>query len=78
MREVICWVLEDEDIGVDAAALRVAYGERAAPILTITADGFAADKARRVGAVGFLRKPCDVDDLVTAVRRALDGVGDGR
>ena len=110
--EVICWLLEDEDISVDAAgngrealeraaayrpslilldlglphvdgfgvaaALRAAYGERAAPILTITADGFAADKARRVGAIGFLRKPFDVDDLVAAVRRALDGVGDGR
>ena len=109
--EVICWLLEDEAISVDAAgngrealeraaayrpslilldlglphvdgfgvaaALRAAYGERAAPILTIMADGFAADKARRVGAIGFLRKPFDIDDLVAAVRRALEDVGGG-
>jgi DNA-binding response OmpR family regulator len=53
-----------------AAALRAAHG-RALPILTITADGGAADKARRVGAFAYLRKPFDLDDLVAAVRGGL-------
>ena len=53
-----------------AAALRAAHG-RALPILTITADGGAADKARRVGAFSYLRKPFDLDDLVAAVRGVL-------
>ena len=53
-----------------AAALRGAHG-RALPILTITADGGAAEKARRVGAFAYLRKPFDLDDLVAAVRGVL-------
>jgi DNA-binding response OmpR family regulator len=53
-----------------AAGLREAYGE-AVPILTITADDKGAEKARRVGALGYLPKPFDIDDLVSAVRRAL-------
>ena len=52
-----------------AAALRAAHGPEL-PILTITADGGAADKARRVGAFAYLRKPFDLDDLVAAVRGA--------
>ena len=53
-----------------AAALRAAHG-RALPILTITADGGAADKAQRVGAFAYLRKPFDLDDLVAAVQGVL-------
>lgn len=55
-----------------AAALRAAHG-RGLPILTITADGGAADKARRVGAFAYLRKPFDLDHLVATVRRVLQG-----
>ncbi len=53
-----------------AAALRAAHG-RALPILTITADGEAAAKARRVGAFAYLRKPFDLDHLVAVVRRGV-------
>lgn len=53
-----------------AAALRAAHSD-ALPILTITADGGAADKAQRVGAFAYLRKPFDLDDLVAAVRGVL-------
>ncbi len=53
-----------------AVALRAAHG-RALPILTITADGGAADKAQRVGAFAYLRKPFDLDHLVAAVRQIL-------
>lgn len=53
-----------------AAGLRGMF-DRDVPILLITADGRAADKARRVGAFDFMQKPFDVDDLVAIVRRGL-------
>jgi DNA-binding response OmpR family regulator len=54
-----------------AAGLRGLYG-RSVPILVITADGRAEQKARRVGAFDFVQKPFNVDDLVAAVRRGLE------
>ena len=62
-----------DGVGV-ADALRAIYGE-ALPIVVITAAGHAADKAGRVGAVAYLAKPFDVDELLAAVWRA---VGSGR
>jgi CheY-like chemotaxis protein len=41
------------------------------PILAITADGRAEQKAQRVRAYGFLRKPFELDDLVAMVERGL-------
>jgi DNA-binding response OmpR family regulator len=41
------------------------------PILVITADGHAAEKAQHVGAYAYVRKPFDVSELVDAVRRGL-------
>ena len=43
------------------------------PILAITADGRAPQKARRVGAYAYLRKPFELDDLLTMVARGLNG-----
>ena len=54
-----------------ADALRAAHGDDL-PIILITADGQAAEKARQIGAVSYLRKPFEVDALVTAVRAILD------
>ena len=59
---------------VDGAA--VAAGLRAAlphppPILLITGDDRPAEKARRVGAFAYLRKPFDLDDLIASVRSGL-------
>jgi len=53
-----------------AAGLRAAHGTQL-PILIITADGKAAEKARRVGAFDYLHKPFDLADLVAAVHRGL-------
>ena len=53
-----------------AAGLRLAHGD-ALPILAITADGSAAEKARRVGAYTYLKKPFDVEDLLRAVQQGL-------
>jgi len=53
-----------------ASGLRQTYGD-SVPILLITADGRAAEKARRVGARTYLHKPFDIDHLVEAVQRLL-------
>jgi CheY-like chemotaxis protein len=55
-----------------SAALRTIYGD-SVPILLVTADGHAVDKARRVGARAHLCKPFELDDLCAAVHRALIG-----
>jgi DNA-binding response OmpR family regulator len=41
------------------------------PILLITADGKAQEKAQQVGAYAYLRKPFEVNELIAAVRRGL-------
>ena len=53
-----------------AQALRRDHGP-ALPILAVTADGQAPEKARRVGAYAFVRKPFELDDLLAAVRAGL-------
>ena len=53
-----------------AQGLRAALGD-GLPILLITADGNAAEKAQRVGAYAHLRKPFAMDDLLAAVRQGL-------
>lgn len=55
-----------------AGGLHALYDGRV-PIVVITADGSAAEKARRVGAVSYLAKPFEIDDLIAAVRHALAG-----
>ena len=53
-----------------ADGLRAALGDRV-PILVITADGNAAQKAERVRAYAHLRKPFAMDELLVAVRQGL-------
>jgi DNA-binding response OmpR family regulator len=53
-----------------AAALRARYGGEL-PILVVTADGHASDKASRVGAYAYLHKPFDIDHLVARVHQGL-------
>lgn len=53
-----------------ASGLRERHGP-SIPIVVITADGRAAFKARRVGAVDYVVKPFDIDDLISTVRRVL-------
>ena len=54
-----------------AAALRAAHGE-ALPILMITADAGAREKAAPTWPAAYLRKPFDLDALLTAVHGILD------
>ena len=53
-----------------AAGLHATYGD-AISILTMTAGGQAEEKARQMGAIGFLNKPFEMDALLNAVRSAL-------
>jgi DNA-binding response OmpR family regulator len=53
-----------------AAHLRSTYGDTVL-IVTMTADGRASEKAKRIGAVGCLSKPFELDDLLTIVRETL-------
>ncbi len=68
---VLDWGLPIVDGDVVASQLRQAHGDHL-PILVITADGRAAEKARRARAFAYLHKPFDVNTLVSTVRRALD------
>ena len=53
-----------------AASLREIYGSTVT-ILVMTADG-RAEKAKHVGAIGYVSKPFELDTLINAVRAALE------
>ena len=55
-----------------AKALREVYGNNV-PIVVVTADSEARTKADSIGAVGYLGKPFDIDELTQLVERALAG-----
>lgn len=60
-----------------AAGLREAYADPP-PIVVVTADGRAAEKARQVRAVGYLSKPFDLERLCAVVRASLAGHSQGQ
>ena len=67
---VLDWGLPVFDGDAVATQLRQAHGDDLR-ILVITADGRAAEKARRARAVGYLHKPFDINKLVSTVHRSL-------
>lgn len=67
---VLDWGLPVLDGGAVAARLREVHGD-GLRILVVTADGRAAEKARRVRAVGYLDKPFNINRLVSTVWRSL-------
>ncbi|MBV8085360.1 MAG: response regulator [Chloroflexi bacterium] len=52
-----------------AAEIRRLYGDL--PIVVITADGRAEEKAARAGAIGYLHKPFDLDRLIMMVQEQV-------
>ena len=68
---VVDWGLRESDAQAVAEALRASHGPDV-PILLITADGNAAQKASRLGAFAYLQKPFDMTDLIGLVQSALD------
>jgi len=55
-----------------ALRLRTVYADPP-PIIVVSADGRAGEKAARLGAASYLHKPFDVDELALRVRQTLDG-----
>lgn len=55
-------------------ALRADGSKRAVPLVVITADSSAAvrERARHLGASGFLLKPFDADQLLSTVHELLE------
>jgi DNA-binding response OmpR family regulator len=43
------------------------------PVVVISAVEEAADRARQSGAIAFMRKPFELDELVAVVVRAIEG-----
>lgn len=61
------------DVSGEEVASRLRARQREMPLLLlITADGRAAEKARRVGAYAYLHKPFELDHLVNTVRAGLE------
>ena len=58
-----------DGVGV-ADQARASYGS-ALPIVVMTADGHAAEKAGRVGAAAYFHKPFDVEALLAVVLKVL-------
>ena len=81
-REALDWIAHQRpslmvlDVGLPivsgegvASGTRSVHGD--VPILLITADGHAAEKARRVGAFTYLSKPFDLDQLIRVIERRM-------
>ena len=62
-------IISGEEVAV---RLRAHYGEPP-PIIVVSADGRAAEKAARIGARGYLHKPFDIDELVRLIHGTLGG-----
>jgi DNA-binding response OmpR family regulator len=72
---ILDWGLRETDAETVVAALRVDHGADV-PILLVTADGHAAQKAARVGAFAYMHKPFEMTELIELVRRGLGTVHD--
>ena len=74
--EMDCLILDVTMPGMGGMALQEGLGHLKLPLPTVflTAHGDEATRrqALRLGAVGFLLKPCSEDDLLNAVRSALE------
>jgi DNA-binding response OmpR family regulator len=67
---VLDYGLPQADGAAVAHRLRAAAANAALPIVLVTADGRASEKAERAGAVAYLHKPFDMAELVRLVGSA--------
>lgn len=67
---ILDWSLPPVTGEMVSQAVRAAHLEPI-PILLVTADGRAPEKARRARAFDFLMKPFEIEDLIQAVYRGL-------
>lgn len=72
-----CAIIDLRLPGMDGLALQAEMGRRGfvLPVILITAHGDVASarRALRTGAIDFLEKPIDNDELLAAVRGAIEG-----
>lgn len=68
---ILDYGLPNSDGVVVASRLRQVCGDHV-PVLVITADGRAAEKARRARAYAYLHKPFEDEELISVVRAGLD------
>lgn len=61
MPEMNGWEFRTEQLK-DPALARI-------PVVVLTADGHASDKAKEIGAVAYLKKPLDMSDLLSTIDR---------
>ena len=77
-----CILLDIDMPGLDGIGVLQALAERGltVPVLVITGHGDVptAVRAMRLGAVNFVEKPYAADELIGAVREALDGLAPRR
>lgn len=69
---VLDWGLPDFDGQVVATGLRQAHGEMVPLLLITAAADHLREKAQATQAYAYLRKPCELDDLIELVRRGLN------
>src|SRR5688572_32262386 len=68
---VLDWGLPGLNGGGVATAVREAYGRGTPPIVLVSAESALDEKAQAAGACAFVRKPFDLEDLVSTVEGAL-------
>ena len=77
--ETVCLILDVRMPGMDGLELqrRLNEAERQIPIIFITAQATESEeqRARKGGAVDFLRKPVNDEKLLSAIQTALKGKG---
>jgi FixJ family two-component response regulator len=77
--ETACLILDVRMPGMDGLELQRCLNEaqRRIPIIFITAQGTESEeqRARKAGAVDFLRKPVNDEKLLSAIQTALKGKG---
>jgi DNA-binding response OmpR family regulator len=54
------------------AGLHELFSSQAPPFIIMSAAGAIAERARRLGAAGYVGKPFELDQLVETVRRTLE------
>jgi DNA-binding response OmpR family regulator len=69
---ILDMTLPDLDGEQVSEGLRTLHGE-GIPMLVVTGHTWAAERAVRAGAVDYVRKPFELEELVEAVRRAIGG-----
>ncbi|HEY3081160.1 MAG TPA: response regulator transcription factor [Chloroflexota bacterium] len=73
---ILDWMLPKGGGAAVLAGLRQIYRDPP-PVVVISAIEQAADKARQSGAIAFIRKPFELEEVVAVALRAIEGRAEG-